>query len=284
MLRKQVRESDPIVPPGNSLLVFSRYKVPSKYKRLKIALLQMGLDPNECDVYILLLENGLRKIDDIASKIGFDRTYTYHIICGLQNKGLVTATFKHPIKFCSVPSEKALKTLSKYKRRTSKEKEELLANNLKKISGAIFTTNKMQQDNFMALDLDEAYSRAKEMQINSKYEILILGHTDDITALSDCGFMNALQSQSQTGINVRILVSPDQNSINRLQSFDGSVRYMEHGALEPFSFIIVDNGQLLVIERNYKDNKPRAVWTTFEPFISALYFLFSDLWESSSVN
>ena len=113
MEAEQVRKVDHILHTGTGLAEFSKYKVPSKYKKLKINLLQLGLDPNECAMYILLLENGSKKLIEIASLIGFDRTYTYHVMSGLQNKGLVTVTFKHPIQFNAVASEKALKILSK---------------------------------------------------------------------------------------------------------------------------------------------------------------------------
>ncbi len=91
-----------------------QFNIPDKYAKVK-AKLSESLNPLEVDIYILLLENDARRITEIASMIGFDRTETYHLLSTLQNKGLVTATFKHPIKFAAVPVDKAFKILSKTK-------------------------------------------------------------------------------------------------------------------------------------------------------------------------
>ena len=91
-----------------------QFKVPDKYAKIKTKLLER-LNPLEVDIYILLLESDARRINEIADLIGFDRTETYHLVSALQNKGLVTATFKHPIKFTAVPVNKAFKILSKTK-------------------------------------------------------------------------------------------------------------------------------------------------------------------------
>jgi len=98
-----------------------RFKVPDKYAEIKAKLLK-NLNPLEVDIYILLLENNAKKIVELAALIGFDRTETYHLVSALQNKGLVTATFTHPIKFAAVPIDKAFKILSKTKIKTTKNK------------------------------------------------------------------------------------------------------------------------------------------------------------------
>jgi len=91
-----------------------KFKTPDKYAKIRTKLLEK-LDPLEVDIYILLLENDARRIIEMADLIGFDRTETYHLVSALQNKGLVTATFRHPIKFTAVPVKKAFKILSRTK-------------------------------------------------------------------------------------------------------------------------------------------------------------------------
>ena len=160
-MESEVKEQKPVSSNlNNSLPAFPHYKVPSKYTKLKMELLWLGLEPIESEIYILLLQDGAKRIVEIESQIGFDRTYIYHLICGLQNKGLVASTFKYPVQFLAVSSDKALKILSKCKRKTAKEP---LANNLAELSDAIFAKNKDLKHNFIMLDLDEAYSKAKEM-------------------------------------------------------------------------------------------------------------------------
>ncbi|MFY3741143.1 MAG: putative transcriptional regulator [Candidatus Nitrosomirales archaeon] len=89
-------------------------KVPERYAGIKAKLLDI-LNPLETDLYILLLENGEKSIMEIADLINFDRTETYHLVSALQNKGVITAAFRYPIKFSAVPVNKVFKILSKTK-------------------------------------------------------------------------------------------------------------------------------------------------------------------------
>lgn len=116
MVSKEIGEVCPISPSRDSnIRSVSQFKVPDKFTKIKTKLLE-SLRPLEIDIYILLLDNGDRRIVEIADLIGFDRTETYHLVSALQNKGLVTATFNHPIKFAAVPVDKAFKILSKARR------------------------------------------------------------------------------------------------------------------------------------------------------------------------
>jgi hypothetical protein len=92
----------------------AQLKVPEKYADIKAKLLGV-LNPLETDLYILLLENGEKSIMEIVDLIKFDRTETYHLVCALQNKGVITAAFRYPIKFAAVPVNKVFKILSKTK-------------------------------------------------------------------------------------------------------------------------------------------------------------------------
>jgi len=113
MVSKEVTEVHPASPVQDSnVRSVPQFKVPDKYAKIRNKLLK-SLNHLEADIYILLLENDARRITEIADLIGFDRTETYHLVSALQNKGLVTATFKYPIKFTAVPINKAFKLLSK---------------------------------------------------------------------------------------------------------------------------------------------------------------------------
>ncbi len=94
----------------------ARLKVPERSADIKAKLLDV-LNPVETNLYILLLENGEKSIMEIADLIDFDRTETYHLVSALQNKGVITAAFRYPIKFAAVPVNKAFKILSKTKQK-----------------------------------------------------------------------------------------------------------------------------------------------------------------------
>jgi len=119
MVSKEVSGMYPVSPVQDSnVRSVPKFMVPDKYAKIKTKLLE-NLNPLEVDIYVLLLENDARRINEIADLIGFDGTETYHLVSALQNKGLVTATFKHPIKFAAVPVSKAFKILSKTKNKCS---------------------------------------------------------------------------------------------------------------------------------------------------------------------
>lgn len=83
-------------------------------ERIRSELLRI-LDPSEVDIYLLLLENGQKRIAEIADCAKLDRRDTIHLVSTLLNKGLVAATFKLPIQFTAVPVDKVLRILSKSK-------------------------------------------------------------------------------------------------------------------------------------------------------------------------
>ncbi len=117
MVAKEVDEEYHVSPVRDSnIRSVPQFKVPDRYTEVKTKLLE-SLNPLEVDVYILLLEYDARRIIEIANMMGFHRTETYHLVSALQNKGLVTVTFKHPIKFAAVPIDKAIKILSEAKNR-----------------------------------------------------------------------------------------------------------------------------------------------------------------------
>lgn len=115
MVSKELSEVYPVSPIKESnVRSVLRFKVPDKYAKIKTKLLE-SLNSLEVDIYILLLESDAKRITGIADLIGLDGAETYHLVSALHNKGLVTATFKHPIKFTAVPLDKAFKILSKPK-------------------------------------------------------------------------------------------------------------------------------------------------------------------------
>jgi sugar-specific transcriptional regulator TrmB len=70
------------------------------------------LNPPELEIYSLLLENGQKRIIEIADQAGLDRRLTMHLLSTLLDKGVVVATFRHPIQFTAVPVDKVLRMLS----------------------------------------------------------------------------------------------------------------------------------------------------------------------------
>ncbi|MCH9041458.1 MAG: hypothetical protein IIB80_04785 [Thaumarchaeota archaeon] len=70
-------------------------------------LMELGLTKNESKLYIYLNKNGLKEAKEIAQYQKIPRTQTYHLLTGLQNKGIVTLISDTPAKFEGIALEKA---------------------------------------------------------------------------------------------------------------------------------------------------------------------------------
>ena len=116
MASKDVNDLSAPFTADNNCISAASPTVPDNYIEIKNKLLE-SLNPSEADIYILLLENGTKRIIEIADRADLDRRTALHLVSALQDKGLVRATFKHPIQFTAVPVDKALAILSKTKDR-----------------------------------------------------------------------------------------------------------------------------------------------------------------------
>lgn len=82
------------------------------YELDKEELIHFGLTPNESKVYIYLLQNAAKKADEIAEELHIRIVNMYFILAELQNKGLITTTFHHPLKYSAIPFYKSVKLLA----------------------------------------------------------------------------------------------------------------------------------------------------------------------------
>src|SRR5579863_8239319 len=84
------------------------YEQKITYDKLKNELAKFGLTSNQSKVYIFLGKYGSKTAPDVCKALKLPRTETYHLLTTLQNKGIVSATFQHPIKFSAEPLNKAM--------------------------------------------------------------------------------------------------------------------------------------------------------------------------------
>jgi sugar-specific transcriptional regulator TrmB len=80
-------------------------------EKLREELSRFGLTANQAKVYIFLGKYGSKTAPEVCRALRLPRTETYHLLTTLQNKGIVSATFQHPIKFSAVQLDKAVWTL-----------------------------------------------------------------------------------------------------------------------------------------------------------------------------
>src|SRR5206468_12701147 len=80
-------------------------------EKLKNELSKFGLTSNQSKVFLFLEKYGQSTATQVSKTLKVPRTETYHLLTHLQNKGIVSATFQHPIKFSALPLDKAMGVL-----------------------------------------------------------------------------------------------------------------------------------------------------------------------------
>ncbi len=257
--------------------------------KVQAELVKFGLTPNEAKVYIYLAKYGYRRAVEIAKSIHIPRTETYHLLSSLQNKGLVTATFQHPIKFSAVSFDKALKTLvdmEKERLRTFERKEKDLLSLWKEVPDFKMENDDEEHEKFQILEGQvQVYSRAKDMRTKARQEILVLGYEKDYLRLYHYDFMDGLNELMEFGVTAKLLSRFSANSLDMFKEINPSaIRCIPNNIDSPLCFVMTDRSELLFfIKNNGTGNKGvLAMWTDCRPFIEAMHILFSELWKNST--
>ncbi len=84
------------------------YEYKLSIEKVQVELLQYGLTSNQSKVFIYLGKYGAKTAPEVCKALKLPRTETYHLLSALQNKGIVSATFQHPIQFTALPLNKAI--------------------------------------------------------------------------------------------------------------------------------------------------------------------------------
>src|SRR5712692_3547625 len=100
------------------------YDYETLLEKLKNELSQFGLTANQSKVFLFLEKYGPNTATQVSKTLKVPRTETYHLLTHLQNKGIVSATFQHPIKFSALSLNKAIGVMIS----TEKERVKTLEN------------------------------------------------------------------------------------------------------------------------------------------------------------
>ncbi|MGH9877449.1 MAG: TrmB family transcriptional regulator [Nitrososphaerales archaeon] len=257
--------------------------------KIQAELVKFGLTPNEAKVYIYLAKYGHRRAVEIAKSIHIPRTETYHLLSSLQNKGLVTATFQHPIKFNAVPFDKALNILieiEKDRLRTFERKEKDLLSLWDSIPDFKMEDDSVGQEKFQILEGQvQIYSRAKDMRSKAKQEVIVLGYEKDYLKLYHYDFMDGVNELMNSGVTVKMLATFSANSLDMFKEIDPDmVKHIPSTVNAPLCFVMIDRSELLFFIKNTgSSNKGMlAMWTDCKPFMEAMHILFNELWKNSA--
>src|SRR5690348_11610274 len=154
------------------------------FDKIRNELSKFGLTPNQSKVFLFLEKNGSSTATQVSNALKVPRTETYHLLTNLQNRGLVSASFQHPIKFIASPLDTAINILIN----TEKERVKNLENKERDIVALWktlphFGINKeeISDGKFQILQgLNQMSGKISEVVTNAKKSILMLATEKDL--------------------------------------------------------------------------------------------------------
>jgi len=72
---------------------------------------RFDLSPTHVKTYLFLIKNNPKNLNEISEFLKLPKAKTYRLLNHLQNKGIIIANSKKPIKFEAIPIEKAIQIL-----------------------------------------------------------------------------------------------------------------------------------------------------------------------------
>ncbi|WP_246271194.1 TrmB family transcriptional regulator [Nitrosopumilus cobalaminigenes] len=193
------------------------------YEEVRDALVGFGLTPNQSKVFFYLGKIGAKTASDIAKAVNVPRSETYHLLTALQNKGIVEASFQHPIQFTALPIKKAINLLiSTETERLNKLKKSgpVLEEIWKKIPGAETTNEEDEEEKFKVLQGgNQVNSKIFDMILNAKKECRILGSEKDFMKFYHANFLDALEEHD---IDYKLLTPISKKSKYIFEDIDKS--------------------------------------------------------------
>jgi len=255
--------------------------VRADYEEVKEHLTTFGLTPNQIKVFFYLGKIGAKTASEIARAVNVPRSETYHLLTALQNKGIVEASFQHPIKFTSLSIKKTVNVLVNTEtERLNKLKKSVpeLEKIWERIPGATSETEEKEEEKFKVLQGgNQVNSKIFEMILNTKKECRILGSEKDFMKFYHANFLDALEEHQ---IDYKLLTPVSKKSKYIFDDLDKSkIKKLCSSVKENLCFLIKDDDEVLFFIKNEGNSKEmRAIWTNSETIIYSKALLFDNIW------
>ncbi|MHA7647110.1 TrmB family transcriptional regulator [Nitrosopumilus sp. S4] len=256
----------------------------SDYEEIKEYLTTFGLTPNQIKVFFYLGKIGAKTASDIAKAVSVPRSETYHLLTALQNKGIVEASFEHPIKFSALNIKKAVNVLiTTETERLNKLKKSgpQLEKIWQKIPGIETTIEEDEEEKFKVLQGgNQVNSKIFDMILNTKTECRILGSEKDFLKFYHANFLDALDERR---IDFKLLTPITKKSKYIFEDIDKTkIKKLCSSVKENLCFLIKDDDEVLFFIKNEGNNKEmRAIWTNSETIIYSKSLLFNNIWSKT---
>lgn len=263
----------------------SSYEHKQSIDQLQVQFSKFGLTTNQGKVYIFLGKYGSKTAPEVCRALKLPRTETYHLLTTLQNKGVVSATFQHPIKFSALPLTNAIKSMvdtekERVKKLEKQEKE------LTKIWDSIPSFHneptKVKEDKFQMLQGEnQIYGKINDMIINTKNEFQIIGNEKDFLKFYHANFLEPLD---KSDVDLKILTNSSTRTLYVFDEIDRTnVKKFPSTTDGDICFVIKDNEEILFFMKNSDFGKENvtAMWTNSSAMVFSKKLLFELLWSKS---
>ena len=255
------------------------------FDKIKEELLKFQLTPNQINVFFYLGKFGSKTANEISKNLHVPRTETYHILTNLQEKGIISISFDHPVKFTALPIQKAIFTLlnAESERLNSlKQSESVLMKLWKTVPVGTETFDDVKKEQLQVLrGGNQINTKIIDMISSTKDEFFILGSERDLLKFYHANFLDALEEQS---IDYKILSQTTEKSNHIFDELDKSkVKKLCSSIQENLCFLIKDKSEVLFFIKNESSNNREvtALWTNSETIIYSKLLLFNNTWAKS---
>jgi len=263
----------------------SSYEHKQSIDQLQVQFSKFGLTANQCKVYIFLGKYGSKTAPEVCRALKLPRTETYHLLTTLQNKGVVSATFQHPIKFSALSLTKAIKSMVDTEKERVKKleiQEEELTKVWESIPNFHNETDVVKDDKFQMLQGEnQIYGKINDMIINTKKDFQIIGGEKDFLKFYHANFLEPLDKSE---IELKILTNSSERTHYVFDEIDiTNVKKIPSTAKGNICFVLKDNEEVLFFMKNSESRKEdiTAMWTNSEAMIHSKKLLFDLLWSKS---
>ncbi len=246
---------------------------------------KFGLTTNQCKVYIFLGKYGSKTAPEVCRALKLPRTETYHLLTTLQNKGIASATFQHPIKFSALPLSKAIKSMVNTEKELIKQlekQEEDLTKLWNTIPNYHNEPDVAKEDKFQMLQGEnQIYGKINDMIINTKNEFQLIGNEKDFLKFYHANFLEPLD---KSDLELKILTKSSTRTLYVFDEIDRTnVKKIPSNTDGDICFVIKDNEEVLFFMKNSESGRENitAMWTNSNAMIYSKKLLFDLLWSKS---
>ncbi|HEY5734926.1 MAG TPA: helix-turn-helix domain-containing protein [Nitrosopumilus sp.] len=259
------------------------YEYKLSVEKVQTELSQYGLTSNQSKVFIYLGKYGAKTAPEVCKALKLPRTETYHLLSALQNKGIVSATFQHPIQFTALPLSKAIWILvnSEKERVKSLEQMEKGLSELWDDIPAFDAVKEEVEEKFQMLQgSNQIHSKITEMTDSYNDEFLILGSEKDYLKLYHGDFLESFVKSKQ---DFRLLSACSEKTTYIFDDLDRkNVKKLGKDIENHLCFIIKDGGEMLFFTKNANSTEEMfAMWTNSKSMVYSMKLLFESLWKNS---